>query len=307
MTNNLLYLVSLPERLPRALAASAGGLLYEGTLVLLPDWARGSQLYQALIGRMLRITVEFAGGVEGTNMPTNSMSAGRLTVRKAAGNAVELASILTVGWSPLWMLAAAADLTGGTQVYLHTLADELKRLGVLPPQQDFASVDGLLDALEGTTGVLSRAIDIPPLAQVELDASVSEMRGSWQTLRDNIPGLPSGESLRAIALQLQETAEREHMSVWVVSSFLGLGAVKAGISLGQANIYDYYRGALGAIGESGLTAYIGRVGRPYLMTAVGHLDPDQETYTERTLKRIRIPQVNLSVLGLGLPKKQRTG
>lgn len=30
--DSLLYLASLPERLPRAVAASAGGLLYEGLI-----------------------------------------------------------------------------------------------------------------------------------------------------------------------------------------------------------------------------------------------------------------------------------
>lgn len=307
MNHRLLYLVSLPERLPRAAAASAGGLLYESTLVLLPDWTRSSQLYQALVGRMLRITVEWAGGVHGTTMPTNSMTAGRLAVRKVAGNVVELTSILTVGWSPLWMLAAAADLTGGTKVYLHAVTDELKRMNLLPPEQEFASVDGLLESLEGTTGVLSRAIDIPPLAQVELEASVKEMRSSWQTLRENTPGLPSNENLRAIALQMQQTAEREHLSMWTISSLLGLGAVNAGISLGRTNIYDYYRTGLGAIWKSGLADYVERVSRPYLVTAAGHFDPDQETYTERVVKRVRLPQVTLRVPTLGLAKKQRTG
>ncbi len=63
MGKKMLYLVSLPERLPRAAAAGVGGVLYESSLVLLPEWARGSQLYQALLGRMLRITVEWAGGM----------------------------------------------------------------------------------------------------------------------------------------------------------------------------------------------------------------------------------------------------
>ena len=116
-----------------------------------------------------------------------------------AGNAVEATSFLVVGWSPLWLLAAAADLTGGTQVYLHAMTDELKRLGVLPPGQEFNSVDGLLDSIEGATGVLSRAIDIPPLAQAELQVSAKEMRGAWLALRENLPGLPTGESLRALS------------------------------------------------------------------------------------------------------------
>ncbi len=36
--NTLLYLVSLPERLTRAIAAGAGGAIYESTRVLLPGW-----------------------------------------------------------------------------------------------------------------------------------------------------------------------------------------------------------------------------------------------------------------------------
>ena len=293
MGKNALYLVSLPERLPRATAAGVGGVLYESSLVLLPEWARSSQLYQALLGRMLRITVEWAGGMPVVT-PADPMTADRLAVRKLAGNAVELTSILTVGWSPLWMLAAAADLTGGTQVFLHALTAELKALNVLPPDQEFASVDGLLESLEGATGVLSKAIDIPPLDRIELEESVHEMRSSWQVLRANASGLPNGESLKAIANQIQQTAQRENTSVWVVSSLLGLGALKAGISLGQANIFDYYSQTLDNIGEGGLAAYIGRAGRPYLVKAVVHLDPQQTSHTERALAKVRLPRIQLN-------------
>ena len=302
MPNKLLYVASLPERLPRALAAGAGGLLYESTLVLLPDWARGAQLYQAVLGRMLRITVEFAGGMPQLAQ-ADPMTAGRLTVRKAAGNAVELTSIVTVGWSPLWMLAAAADVTGGTQVYLHALTDELKRLNVLPEEMEFASVDNLLDSLEGTTSVFSRAIDIPPLAQAELQASVSEMRSSWEALRASTRGLPGGETLRAIALQMQETAERENISVWLVSSYIGLGAIRAGINLGQVNIFDYYREALGDIGDQGLAGYIGQASRPYFVKAIRHMDPEEESFTERKLRELRIPRLSLT----RLPLRRRSG
>lgn len=284
--DNLLYVASLPERLPRAAAAGAGGLLYESSLVLLPDWMRDSQLYQALIGRMLRITVEWAGGVQGV-IPPSPITAGRLAARKVAGNVVELTSFLAVGWSPLWLLAGAADLTGGTQVYLHAVSDELKRLRVVPPEQEFTSVDGLLDAIEGTTSVLSRAVDIPPLDQAELEISAQEMRAAWQSLRDNAGGLPTGETLRAIAAQMQQTAERENTSVWIVSTWVGLGAVQAGFKLGQTNIYDYYRVALGDIKSQGFSAYVSRVSQPYLSMAANHLDPRQESYIERTLKKVR--------------------
>ena len=55
----------------------------------------------------------------------------KLAVRKAGGNVVELGSILAFGFSPLWLLAGAADVTRGTRVYLDALVGELKAAGVL--------------------------------------------------------------------------------------------------------------------------------------------------------------------------------
>ena len=98
------YLVSLPERATRAGAALTGGLLYETTEVMLPLAIRRSRLYQAIVGRLLRITIELVGGVEGI-YPTQEMPVRELLARKAAGNAVELSSFLAVGWSPVWLLA----------------------------------------------------------------------------------------------------------------------------------------------------------------------------------------------------------
>ena len=91
------YLASLPKRTARTGAALAGGLVYEATEVVLPDAVRRSKLYRAIGGRLLRIVIELVGGV----YPTEEMPARELLVRRTAGNAVELASFLAVGWSPV--------------------------------------------------------------------------------------------------------------------------------------------------------------------------------------------------------------
>jgi hypothetical protein len=124
------YLASLPERTARAGAALMGGLVYEASEVLLPLAVRRSRLYQAIVGRLLRIMIELVGGVEGV-YPTEEMRVRELLVRKTAGNAIELSSFLAVGWSPVWLLAGASDLIGGTKVYLRVLATELRDTGVL--------------------------------------------------------------------------------------------------------------------------------------------------------------------------------
>ena len=89
--------------------------------------------------------------------------AGELRKRKTAGNAVELGSIAAFGFSPLWLLAAAADISRGSRVYLEVLVAELKRAGVCREEPSRGSVDDLLGALEGASGTTARLIDIPPL------------------------------------------------------------------------------------------------------------------------------------------------
>lgn len=283
--DRLLYAASLPERLPRALAAGMGGVVYEGTVLLLPEWARRSQLYQALLGRWLRIAIEWVGGVEDEVLATDPVNAGRLTLRKATGNVIEFSSIFAVGFSPLWMLAAASDLVDGAQVYLDILVAEFQRLGLTPPDQQFTSVDALLQSLGGVSNVLAKAIDIPPLAREELAVSILEMDESWQALRASASGLPSAEGLSAIGQQMQETAEREQIPLWLVSSLLGLGAVQAGVKLGQVHVFDYYRQALGEIADNGLGSYAQRIRESYFKVAAGHLDPSTTSYTEYALRR----------------------
>src|SRR3712207_3263030 len=147
------YLASLPERAARAGAALTGGLVFEASEVVLPLAVRRSMLYQAIVGRLLRITVELVGGVEGV-YPAQEMPVRELLVRKTAGNAVELSSFLAVGWSPLWLLAGASDLLGGTKAYLRAPVTELRDAGVLAADVDVTSFEELLTALEDRKSVV---------------------------------------------------------------------------------------------------------------------------------------------------------
>jgi hypothetical protein len=273
------YLVSLPERAVRAAAAGVGGLVYEASEVALPAFIRRSKLYQATVARVLRIVVELVGDVLGV-FGKEPMPVKELAVRKLAGNAVELAGFLAFGWSPVWLLAAAADVTNGTRAYLRALVDELKRTGALPQSADVGSVEQLLNVLEQTSGGAADAIDVPPL-------NVPELRRSLQELRAHAGELPTAESLRALFSSLREVAEREDRSLLSVSSAVASGAVQAGAQLGTAHIFEYYRDALGAIRTEGFPVYLRRVSGPYRTAAARHLDPGRSTFTERWLKRRR--------------------
>jgi hypothetical protein len=271
------YLASLPERTARAGAALTGGLVYETGEVLLPLAIRRSRLYQAVVGRLLRIMIELVGGVEGV-YPTEEMPVRELLVRKTAGNVVELSSFLAVGWSPVWLLAGASDLVGGTKVYLQTLITELQDASVLAPDTDVASFEELLTTLEDTSGVLADTVDVPPL-------NIPSMRTSWQELQRQVADLPDADGLEKIFSDLRLAARREDRSIMEISSVVALGAVHAGVRLGNVHIFDYYRSALPTIIEEGLVTFLRRTSTPYLMRARSHFDPASGTYSERLLRR----------------------
>ncbi len=275
---NLGYIISLPERTIRALAILVGGLVFEATEVLLPGWLRRSRLYQATIGGLLRIAIELVGGLTGV-LPSDDMDIQEFSMRKAAGTGIELAGFLAIGWSPIWLFAVAADITGGTRTYLGALVAELQREGILPENADIASVEQLLYTLEGTSGQMVEMVDVPPL-------NVGDLRTSWGELKRNATDLPDASSLARLYEDLQHVAKQEEQSLQSISSLIALGAARAGVKVGQTHVFDYYQDALRTINKEGLPVYAKRVSRPYLTAAKSHFNPQRITYTERLLQRV---------------------
>ena len=264
------YVVSLPERLVRATAAGGGGLLLEVADHILPPAARDSKLYQCTIARPFRITVEFVGGVEG-RFPLE-MSAPELVKRKVAGNVVEAGCVFTIGFSPLWFLAAASDVTNGTRAYLDAFVRELKRVEVLPESTDVSTVNDLLTLLEGTSRQAADAIDIPP-------GAIADMRDAVQLLREHAELIPSPQRLAEVFSQLNAAAQEQKHSILSVSTLVAAGAVGAGFQMGNEHIFSFYSDALKKIREEGVSQYLGRISQPYIEAASRHLDPGSPAFT----------------------------
>ena len=269
------YVISLPERMVRTVAAGSGGLLLETADHILPPVARGSKFYQCTVARPFRITVEFVGGVEG-RFPSE-MSAPELVKRKVAGNVVELGCVFTVGFSPLWFLAAASDVTNGTRVYLDTFVRELKRVNVLPERTDVSTVNDLLTLLEGVSSQAADAIDIPP-------AAIADMRDAVNLLREHAELIPGPQRLADVFAQLSEAAREQKHSILVISTLVAAGAVGAGIQMGNEHVLSFYTDALRNIRSEGVSQYLGRISQPYIDAAARHLDPSSPALTPRLIQ-----------------------
>src|SRR5215471_11261042 len=106
------YLLSLPDRAIRSLGALSGGLLREIGNVALPASVRRTTLYRTMVEVALRFLIEEVGQVEGVYPTEGSLSANFL-LQRGASHGIELLGILAFHASPVWILAALADATGG--------------------------------------------------------------------------------------------------------------------------------------------------------------------------------------------------
>ena len=170
------YLLSLPERLVRSTLGLGAGAAREVGEVVLPDAVRNSQLYKNLVDATLRFVIEQVGGVEGVYGKGDDALPDKFLARRTAGNAVEILGIVAFRASPVWVLAALADVCGAGRQLIPEMADALKEQGLLEKDAQFTSVDQILDGLERTSSRLAAAINTPPL-------DVAGLRAEWEAIR----------------------------------------------------------------------------------------------------------------------------
>ena len=218
------YLLSFPERLVRSAVGLGAGVAREVGEVALPDGIRRSQLYQNLVDATLRYLIEQVGGVEGVYSAEGTLPDNFLA-RRTAGNAVEVLGIVAFRASPVWVLAALADLCGMGRHLIPEMADALKAQGLLEKDAQFTSVDQMLDGLERTSSRLAATINTPPL-------DVAGLRKEWEAIREEARGLPpaslpSRDTISRLWAQLKAESARQDRSVFETSSMMAVSAARA--------------------------------------------------------------------------------
>jgi hypothetical protein len=294
------YLLSLPERLVRSALGLGAGVAREVGDLTLPDGLRRTQLYKSLVDSTLRFLIEQVGGAEGAYRGGDKL-ADNFLARRTAGNVVEVLGVVAFRASPVWVLAALADLCGAGRQLIPDIADALKDEGLLDRGAQFTSVDQLLDGLERTSSRAAETINTPPL-------DVAALREEWTALRAAAAGLPpaslpSIDSVRDVWGRLAGEAARQQQSVFETSSAMAMSAVRAApeqvrwlsasarvavTRTGQVMavaLLDHYRDTLGEMQRVGYAAFAARQLRPYVNAAVAQFSPERRTLTERLLDR----------------------
>ena len=296
------YVLSLPERVIRSALGLSAGLLREVGEVVLPQAVRRSALYRSLVDTTLRYVIEQVGGAKGV-YPTEPPQPADFLARRGAGHAIELLGIVAFRVSPVWVLAALADLSGLGRRLIPEIAEALRAEGLVGETSRIESVDQLLDAFERTSSRLAQTMYVPPL-------NVAELRKEWQAIRSQARGanplqLPSAAAVGRQWGQLKEESTRQGRSIFETSSLVAIAAVRAlpgkarwlTVSTGvgarragkllAADILDGYSQTLDELRTVGYVPYAKRQLSPYLRACVEQFSQQQRTLTQRLLGRMR--------------------
>ncbi|HMD48493.1 MAG TPA: hypothetical protein VKG79_05320 [Bryobacteraceae bacterium] len=293
------YLLSLPERLLRSGAALAGGLIRELGDVALPAAFRRTKTYQTMVEIAVRFMIEQLGEVKGV-YPTQGELAENFLLRRTAGHGLELAGLIAFRASPVWILAALADISGAGRQIVQEIADAMKEEGLLERDAKFQNVDQILDGLESTAGWAAKVVNLPPL-------DVAGLRKEWETFRESVAripprNLPSADRIRAQWEELKREAAAQNRTVFQLSSIIAVAAIsrtpetllrlaraanRAVWRTGQlfgGSVLEHYSQTLREISERGYAAYWSEAFRPYLRAAAGQFSPKHRSLTGRWLR-----------------------
>ena len=297
------FLLSLPERGVRSVTALAGGLVREVGEVSIPQTIRRGQLYGNLVEGTLRFLIEQVGDVKGVYPDEGQHD---FLLRRAAGNGIELAGILAFRASPVWVLAALADVSGAGRYLVREIAASLKDEGLLDRSADVGTVDEMLDGLEASAGRMAATVNTPP-------PDIASLRGEWKALRRDLARIPPKQMPNAHALRdlwndIKQEAQQQKRSVFQVSSLMAmtslanipqkarwlsastrLAARKAGTTVGAVLLEDY-RNTLANIRKTGYVRYAARQFRPYLSGALSQFSTKRTSLTEKLLTRRSRPK-----------------
>jgi hypothetical protein len=294
------YVLSLPERVVRSLVALSGGLLREIGNVALPASVRRTTLYRTMVDVALRFMIQEVGQVEGI-YPSEGKLAENFLLQQTASYGISLLGILAFQASPIWVLAALADATGGSRKLMLEISQALQEEGLLDSSAHFETMEQVLDGLEKTSGHLAATLNLPPV-------DIAGLRREWSRLKDGLQSIPPRnipalERVERMWEDVRDSAKQQGRSVFVVSSLMAVSSVghvpanvlwlsraarsaarRTGKVLGEA-ILDHYGEVLIEMGRTGFLAYGAREFRPYLRGAAEQFAPGRESTTERWLIR----------------------
>ncbi|MDA1018323.1 MAG: zf-TFIIB domain-containing protein [Planctomycetota bacterium] len=287
----LVYSLTVPERAVRSTVGLAAGAVRETAEFIVPQAFKSAKTYELVVRNSLSFLTDKVGGVKpegGANPDVND----DFVARKAVGNFIDLAGLATLHCSPVWIMAILSDVAYGTKSYVHELASELRKQGLIDAGSTIDNVDDVLNAVQSASGHSASLFDTPPLSIAQLRESLHKTKEAATSA--DLRGMLPEHEIKAYWQEMRDISKREDVSLLGVSGALTmhtLGKVKTvtrgtltGVQvvggLFNRNVIGYYGGALKDIRERGLFHSLKDTSAPYVTAVWSNFANEKPTVTE---------------------------
>ncbi len=293
LARNLLFGLSLPERVVRSAVGLTAGAVKEFAGFIVPSAFQTSKSYEIAITNSLNFLTETVGGVKRAEAKADE--AGETIARRAVGNFMDLAGLATFHVSPMWVLAVVSDVCYGTKTYVAEVAKELQAQGVIDDASTIHHVDDILDAIQRASGSAASTFDKPPLSVEELRTTIDETRQSLAQA-DVRKLIPQAE-LAGYWNEMQQAAAADNVSLLDVSAAITMntlarvGTVSQGALTGvrvaggifNRNVLGHYRDSLNRLIEKGFYEMVRESYQPYVDAVWTNFSGERKSWTEQVL------------------------
>jgi len=293
------YLLSLPERSLRALAALVGGASVFLADTLLPGSLKGTTIYKLIIGDTQRFLIERVAQMEleGQSFTLSQEIPENFVPRKAAGTVLEAAGLLAFHFSPLWVFAIAGDASSGSKVFLERLINNLKESGVIPEDAVIHDLVDLMEATQSASRVSVQAVDTPPLSRKDLVALVDELKRAYSVMFFQVPELMG--HLERLWKEMEKISRQERISLAELSGVMAIQVASIGrksvgmiLAVGRTSselfgetILQNYKETLDVISGLGFKAYLRSYMAPFVEKSLQHFELGRESWIEQRMRR----------------------
>ena len=309
LTDQLIYGLSLPERMTRGASAVVGGLIGETSARLLPAVFRSSRSYNAFIQQSLDMLTHDVGGVakpagDPSDNDADAVPAEDIPLaRKAVGGLLDIAGGATLHLSPVTMLALVSDMAYGSNVYLQQLAEELRRDGIIDDSSTITSVSDLLTVVADASRAAGTAAEAPPLDIAGMRETVRQL--SEEIARADPASIIPQSELNHMWNDMRSIADASPLGLWQVGTVVGmhaidrmdmatrgtLASIRVAGNLFDQHIFEHYEQSIAAVYNDGLFQTLQTSSAPYLDAVWENFSPARETWTAKFLRGDWLPSI----------------
>lgn len=293
-----MYIVTLPERGIRSLLSATTGVTSLLTGLLLPKVVKDSATYRVTFGMLQQFLIEKVAEVEQEDV--DIVLKDKYVMRKTAGSVIEGIGLLSVRFSPVWMLAILSDVAGGSKIYLQRLIKDLERNQLIKEGSSYNNVYEVLDGINASSRMGVDAIDLPPISKEEFKEFKDSLVAQFHS--NNASSLKMYKDLENLYKNMNRTSKSEKLSLAKLNGAMTLDLMKnttkkgfdiskvsAKSSLEMINefILDNYKMSLDNLNHIGKRKYLIDHMTPFMKQFNNHFKGDHITLTERMIKKLR--------------------